>query len=150
MRKLSFVMGLLSVVLLTGCSIYGKYGFNYNQLKGIERGMNFEEVTAILGEPVFRNFDAERDSWTFRAWGKSGWTVVKVDFKDGKVSGMKSYLEETCRSSSSSAVVSGNENQNDCKKEDSSTKVIVSPEGKHYIKTGNVVVTPEGKHIVIP
>lgn len=32
----------------------------------------------------------------------------------------------------------------------SETKVIVSPEGKHYIKMGSVVVTPEGKHIIVP
>ena len=92
MKKISV---LLLLTVLMGCGVYGGYGFDYAQLSSIERGMSFKEVTAVLGEPAFRDFDKEREAWTFRALGMQGWSVVKVWFKEGKVVEMKSYLEDT-------------------------------------------------------
>ena len=109
--------------------------------------MTFEEVTAVLGKPSFRDFNDEGEILTFRALGTPGWSVVKVKFQEGKVTEMKSYLQETYPEPSSNTISIG-EHKNSS--EDSSSKVIVSPEGKHYIKMGSVIVTPEGKHIVIP
>lgn len=148
MKKISFVLLLLFTVSVTSCGIYGSYGFDYAQLSKIEQGMTLKDVTAILGKPVFRDFDKEGEACTFRAFGMHGWSVVKIWFKEGKVTEMKSYLEETNSSSDKKNCFDGQNNSFD-KKEDNSSKIYVSPEGKHYIKTGNVVVTPEGKHIIV-
>ena len=137
MKKMSVVLGLLLAVLVMGCGIYESYGFDYKQLSSIERGMSFKEVCTILGEPAFRDLNKEGEAWTFRAYTPAGWSAVKVWFKDGKVDEMKSYLEDTYPVTTS-------------RDKSSETKVIVSPEGKHYIKMGSVVVTPEGKHIIVP
>ena len=138
MKKMSVVLGLLLAVLVMGCGIYESYGFDYKQLSSIERGMSFKEVCTILGEP-----------WTFRAYTPAGWSAVKVWFKDGKVDEMKSYLEDTYPVTTSRDKSFMNEKKESSDKS-SETKVIVSPEGKHYIKMGSVVVTPEGKHIIVP
>ena len=130
MKKMSVVLGLLLAVLVMGCGIYESYGFDYKQLSSIERGMSFKEVCTILGEPA-------------------GWSAVKVWFKDGKVDEMKSYLEDTYPVTTSRDKSFMNEKKESSDKS-SETKVIVSPEGKHYIKMGSVVVTPEGKHIIVP
>ena len=160
MKKKSFVLLLLCAALLTGCGIYSSYGFNYKQLAGIERGMTFKEVCAILGDPAFRDINAEDEAWTFRAHSVAGWSVVKVWFKEGKVTEMKSYLEDTypvqpSKSSDSKSVkpfTSGTKVgvSSDGKHYVDTGSVVVTSDGKHYIKTGSVVVTPEGKHIVIP
>ena len=137
MKKMSVVLGLLLAVLVMGCGIYESYGFDYKQLSSIERGMSFKEVCTILGEPAFRDLN------------KAGWSAVKVWFKDGKVDEMKSYLEDTYPVTTSRDKSFMNEKKESSDKS-SETKVIVSPEGKHYIKMGSVVVTPEGKHIIVP
>ena len=136
MKKMSVVLGLLLAVLVMGCGIYESYGFDYKQLSSIERGMSFKEVCTILGEPAFRDLNKEGEA-------------VKVWFKDGKVDEMKSYLEDTYPVTTSRDKSFMNEKKESSDKS-SETKVIVSPEGKHYIKMGSVVVTPEGKHIIVP
>ena len=133
MKKMSVVLGLLLAVLVMGCGIYESYGFDYKQLSSIERGMSFKEVCTILGEPAFRDLNKEGEVW----------------FKDGKVDEMKSYLEDTYPVTTSRDKSFMNEKKESSDKS-SETKVIVSPEGKHYIKMGSVVVTPEGKHIIVP
>ena len=124
---------------MTGCGIYESYGFDYKQLSSIERGMSFKEVCTILGEPAFRDLNKEGEAWTFRAYTPAGWSAVKVWFKDGKVDEMKSYLEDTYP-----VTTSRDKSFMDEKKESSDksseTKVIVSPEGKHYIKMGSVAI----------
>ena len=149
MKKMSVVLGLLLAVLVTGCGIYESYGFDYKQLSSIERGMSFKEVCTILGEPAFRDLNKEGEAWTFRAYTPAGWSAVKVWFKDGKVDEMKSYLEDTYPVTTSRDKSFINEKKESSDKS-SETKVIVSPEGKHYIKMGSIVVTPEGKHIIVP
>ena len=111
--------------------------------------MSFKEVCTILGEPAFRDLNKEGEAWTFRAYTPEGWSAVKVWFKDGKVDEMKSYLEDTYPVTTSRDKSFMNEKKESSDKS-SETKVIVSPEGKHYIKMGSVVVTPEGKHIIVP
>lgn len=149
MNKVSVFLLLLFTVLVTSCGIYNNYGFDYKQLSSIERGMTLEEVSAALGKPVFRDFNDEGEVLTFRALGAPGWSVVKVWFKEGKVIEMKSYLEETYPEPSSRKINSMDEKK-DSSSKDSSSNVIVTSDGKHYIKMGSVVVTPEGKHIIIP
>lgn len=149
MKKLSMILLLLFAVLATSCGIYGNYGFNYEQLSLIERGMDFKKVCSILGEPAFRDLDEDGEAWMFRALGTSGWSVVKVWFKEGKVTELKSYLEDTYPTKRSTET-NHFEKKNDTTSKDSGTKVYVSPEGKHYVKMGSVVVTPEGKHIIVP
>lgn len=149
MDKVHVFLLLLLAVLASSCGIYNHYGFDYNQLSSLEPGMTFEEVTAVLGEPSFRDFNTEGETLTFRALGAPGWSVVKVKFKEGKVTEMKSYLEETYPEPSSRAVNSM-DGKKDSSDEKSSSKVIVTSDGKHYIKMGSVIVTPEGKHIIIP
>lgn len=78
-----------------------------------------------------------------------GMSFKEVWFKDGKVDEMKSYLEDTYPVTTSRDKSFMNEKKESSDKS-SETKVIVSPEGKHYIKMGSVVVTPEGKHIIVP
>lgn len=146
MKKISV---LLLLTVLMGCGVYGGYGFDYAQLSSIERGMSFKEVTAVLGEPAFRDFDKDREAWTFRALGMQGWSVVKVWFKEGKVVEMKSYLEDTGTPAKTNRHLDGKKDSSSGTV-DAKTKVYVSPEGKHYIQTGNIVVTPEGKHIIVP
>lgn len=149
MKRLSFIFLLLSIMLVTSCSIYQSYGFNYKQLNSIERGMDFKAVTAILGKPAFRNLNKKGETWVFRALGLSGWSIVKVSFIDGKVIEMESYLEDACQNKRSEDKSFFLKNE-DSSKEESSSKIIVSPEGKHYIKMGSIIVTPEGKHIIMP
>lgn len=149
MDKLSVFLLLLLAILLSSCGIYNNYGFNYKQLSSLEPGMTLGEVTAVLGDPSFRDFNNEGETLTFRALAAPGWSVVKVKFQEGKVTEMESYLEKPCPAPSSNTVNSVNENKGSSGK-DSSTQVIVTSDGKHYIKTGSVVITPEGKHIIIP
>lgn len=114
----------------------------------MERGMTLEDVSTTLGKPVFRDFNDEGEILTFRALGTYGWSVVKVWFKEGKVTEMKSYMEKACPAPPSNKIDSMNEDKDSSSKE-SDTKVIVTSDGKHYVKMGSVVVTPEGKHIII-
>lgn len=160
MKKKWFALLLLCAALLTSCGIYSSYGFDYRQLAGIERGMTFKEVCAILGDPAFRDINAEDEAWTFRAYSRAGWAVVKVWFKEGKVTLMKSYLEDTCPvqplkdsdSEPAKPITSGTKVgvSSDGKHYVDTGSVVVTSDGKHYIKMGSVVVTPEGKHIIIP
>ena len=106
-------------------------------------------MCTILGEPAFRDLNKDGEAWTFRAHTPTGWSVVKVWFKDGKVDEMKSYLENTYPVTTSQDKSDMNEKEKSSDKS-TETKVIVSPEGKHYIKMGSVIVTPEGKHIIVP
>lgn len=147
MDKVYVFLLLLLAALVSSCSIYNHYGYDYKQLSSLKPGMTFEEVTAVLGKPSFRDFNDEGEILTFRALGTPGWSVVKVKFQEGKVTEMKSYLQETYPEPSSNRISIGEHKKSS---EDSSSKVIVSPEGKHYIKMGSVIVTPEGKHMVIP
>ncbi|WP_300702604.1 hypothetical protein [Bacteroides sp.] len=148
MDKVSVFLLLLLAILLSSCGIYHEYGFRYKQLGSVEQGMALNEVTSVLGKPTFRDFNGEGETLTFRALGTTGWSVVKVKFKEGKVTEMKSYLENdfllspprTTRAVSEKKVSSNDE---------SSSKIIVSSDGKHYIKMGSIIVTPEGKHIII-
>lgn len=149
MKKLTIILLLLSAVLTTSCSIYNDFGFKYEQLSSIKQGMNFEEVCHILGKPAFRDLNKDGEMWTFRSYGLSGWSVVKVWFKEGKLTQMESYLENTCPTTHPAG--------NDFQKQQGKTankkiesSIYVSPEGKHYVKMGSVVVTPEGKHIIVP
>lgn len=148
MNKVSVFLSLLLAILLSSCGIYNHYGFDYKQLSSVERGMTLEEVSATLGKPVLRDFNNEGEVLTFRALGGYGWTVVKVWFKEGKVTEMKSYLENVSRESPARKIDSMDEKKDSSSKE-SETKVIVTPDGKHYVKMGSVVVTPEGEHIII-
>lgn len=148
MNKVSVFLLLLLVILLSSCGIYNHYGFDYKQLSSVERGMTLEDVSATLGKPVFRDFNDEGEILTFRALGTYGWSVVKVWFKEGKVTEMKSYMEKVCPAPPSNKIDSMNEDKDSSSKE-SDTKVIVTSDGKHYVKMGSVVVTPEGKHIII-
>ncbi|WP_418698053.1 hypothetical protein [Bacteroides sp.] len=165
MKTSSIILLLLFAVLATSCGVYtGSYGFNSKQLGSIERGMDFEEVCTILGEPVLRDLDSEGEAWTFRSNGNTGCSVVKIWFEDGKVVEMKSRLEGNYPSSAVREVNSSDEKGSTGKSSgtkvavgpdgkhyiDTGSSVVVSSDGKHYIKTGSVVVTPEGKHIVIP
>lgn len=128
MNKVSVFLLLLFTVLVTSCGIYNHYGFDYKQLSSVEKGMTLEEVSAALGKPAFRDFNNEGEVLTFRALGAPGYSVVKVWFKDGKVTEMKSYLEETYPEPSSRKVNSVDE-QKDSSSKDSSSKVIVTSDG---------------------
>ena len=56
MKAKSIILLLLFAVSATGCGIYDiSYGFGYEQLARIERGMNLKEVCDILGEPILRD-----------------------------------------------------------------------------------------------
>ena len=148
MDKVHVFLLLLLAVLASSCGIYNHYGFDYKQLGSLKPGMTFEEVTAVLGEPSFRDFNSEGETLTFRALGRPGWSVVKVKFKEGKVTEMKSYLQQTYSQPSSNTINSIGTNTDSS--QDSSSKVIVSPDGKPYIKMGSVIVTPDGDPIIIP
>lgn len=148
MDKVSVFLLLLLAILLSSCGTYNHYGFDYKQLSGVEQGMTLEEVSATLGKPVLRDFNNEGEVLTFQALGDYGWTVVKVWFKEGKVTEMKSYLENVSRELPSRKIDSMDEKKDSSGKE-SDTKVIVTSDGKHYVKMGSVVITPEGKHIII-
>ena len=150
MKKVQLLLLLLSAVLSTGCSIYNSYGFSYDQLREVRQGMSFKEVTAVLGDPVYRDLDDKGESWEFRALGMTGWSVVKIWFKDEKVVEMKSYLErEHDCNKSQSKPVSGLSNHEFKYSTDeiSKTEVLVTPDGKHALKIGSLIVTPDGQHI---
>lgn len=114
--------------------------------------MNFDQVCAILGTPQYRDLSSDGEAWTFRAPALGGSSVVKVWFKDGRLDEMKSYLETTQQSVTSRDVSSASESSKSSKSSATSddTKIIVSSDGKHYIKTGSLLITPEGKHIHLP
>lgn len=149
MKKVSVILLSLLAVLLSSCGIYSSYGFNYQQLSSINRGMTLDEVCAVLGEPVLRDLNNEGEAWTFRAWSPNGYSVVKVWFKEGKVTEMESYLEDTSQAKTTNQTTNTDDKKESSEKKDSGSKVIVTSDGKHYIKSGNIVITPEGKHIVI-
>lgn len=148
MKAKSIILLLLFAVSATGCGIYDiSYGFGYEQLARIERGMNLKEVCDILGEPILRDLNDGGEIWGFRAHGTAGWTIVRVWFKDGKVTEMKSYLEDTYP-----ATYSKEGNGLNVKKNTSDTnigsKIVFGSDGKLYIDMGSIVVAPDGKQYI--
>lgn len=93
MKKIH-IIGLLTLVLLTSaCSITNTY-MSGKLLMSVQQGMTPNEVHAIFGsEPDYRRFDGAMEEWEYCRYSSSagGWTIVLIQFTDGRVSGMDSF-----------------------------------------------------------
>ena len=122
MKKNQYLMSLLLVILLSSCYTSR---INYEKLSRIQLGMSSGGVIAILGKPTYRSFDEKEEVLEFCY----GLNIAKIWFVDDKVT-----KKEDDKSSKKD------------KKEDTSSRIRVTTDGKHIIQTGSIIVTPDGKH----
>ena len=129
MEKNQYLMSLLLVILLSSCFTSR---INYEKLSRIQLGMSSGGVIAILGKPTYRSFDEKEEVLEFCY----GLNIAKIWFVDDKVTKMKNYYDYDCNKI---RIVKD-------KKEDTSSRIRVTTDGKHIIQTGSIIVTPDGKH----
>ena len=67
---------------------------------------------------------------------------------DNKVVEMESYLDryDNCRDGNKT---SKEKKEDKSSEKETSSKVRVSTDGKHFVQMGSILVTPEGKHEII-
>lgn len=83
MKKSQTFLLLLLAMLLSSCYTTK---ISYKNLERIERGMFPKEVTAILGEPSYRNFDDKDEILEFRSSEYGTAKVVRIRFVNNRVS----------------------------------------------------------------
>lgn len=132
----------LSAWLLTGCRT--SY-YTAEQLAKVERGMTMQEIQAIFGKPNYRGFDEHSETWTYLKATLIGWAVVRIEFKDNRVTAMQNYLEPTYSNNQPNQPAPSDGGR----RNDGKSRILIGSDGKHYIKMGNILVTPEGKHIIL-
>lgn len=97
MKKIHVIM-LLSLVLLTS-ACYTSRHMSGKMLMSVQQGMTPFEVRSLLGaEPDFRRFDGNSEEWEYRRYssaGLGGWSIVLIQFTDGRVSGMDSFEDRS-------------------------------------------------------
>lgn len=133
MKKSQVILLLLLAVLFSSCYTNR---ISYQYMERIQPGMSRKEVVAILGEPIYRSFDAKCEILEFRDSEYGTAKVIKIWFVDNKVTEMKGYLDKY-----DSIHHNGGETEKE-KKEDKSTekdtnsKIRVTTEGKHETVVG--------------
>lgn len=148
MKKIQLLLFLLLAVLFSSCYTSK---INYKYLSSVHRGMSPKEVVAIMGEPNFRSFNDEGETWEYRSYYSRFDEVTKVWFEDNKVVKLESFSDRYNYypfggSSSDEKKKKEEKEEKSSKKDTSSTKVIVTSDGQHYIKTGSLIITPDGRH----
>lgn len=145
MKKSQTFLLLLLAILFSSCYTTK---ISYKNLDLIERGMFPKEVIAILGEPSYRNFDDKDEILEFRSSEYGTAKVVRIRFVDNRVVEMKSYLDsyDSCRDRDKTTKEKKEEKSSE---KDTSSKVRVSADGKHFLQSGSIIVTPEGKHEIV-
>ena len=140
MKKNQYLMSLLLVILLSSCYTSR---INYEKLSRIQLGMSSGGVIAILGKPTYRSFDEKEEVLEFCY----GLNIAKIWFVDDKVTKMKNYYNYDCNKI---RIVEDKKEDDKSskkdKKEDTSSRIRVTTDGKHIIQTGSIIVTPDGKH----
>ena len=145
MKKNPTFLLLLLTILFSSCYTSA---ISYNNLNRIERGMFPKDVIAILGEPIYRSFDDKSEILEFRSSEYPPARVVRIRFVDNKVVEMESYLDryDNCRDENKT---SKEKKEDKSSEKETSSKVRVSTDGKHFVQMGSILVTPERKHEII-
>lgn len=84
---------IIAAIFLTGlsaCSV-GTLIQSKQVLNQVHSGMTAEEVTRLLGQPVYRRFNREVEEWEYRKWLSGSDAVVLVSFENGRVISMDSF-----------------------------------------------------------
>lgn len=85
------VIALAAVLILCGCATFGTFA-------NLEKGKSTKhDVTSMLGRPVSKHYEADREVWEYRfveqggKEGGGGWTVMRlaITFKEHVVSNYK-------------------------------------------------------------
>lgn len=97
MKKLHLVL-LLSLTLVCSACYTSSY-MSGKLLMSVQQGMTPNEVRSIFGtDPDFRRFDGGNEEWEYRRYspaGNAGWSIVLIQFTDGRVSGMDSFKDRS-------------------------------------------------------
>lgn len=132
-------MSLLLVILLSSCFTSR---INYEKLSRIQLGMSSGGVIAILGSQLIEV--CEKEEVLEFCYGLN---IAKIWFVDDKVTKMKNYYDYDCNKI---RIVEDKKEDDKSskkdKKEDTSSRIRVTTDGKHIIQTGSIIVTPDGKH----
>lgn len=145
MKKSQVILFLLLTVLLSSCYTNR---ISYQYMERIQPGMSRKEVVAILGEPIYRSFDAKCEILEFRN-SEYGSKVIKIWFVDNKVTEMKGYLENCDSIHHNGGEIEKEKKEDKSTEKDTSSKIRVTTDGKHIVQMGSIIVTPEGKHEMV-
>ena len=95
MKKIHIVLFLSLTLVLSACgtSTY----MSGKLLMSVQQGMTPSEVRSIFGnEPELRRFDGGMEEWEYRRFSAAtGWSVILIQFVDGRVSGMDSFKDRS-------------------------------------------------------
>ena len=97
MKKLSFAL-LLALMLLNSACSTSQY-LSGQMISGVQQGMTPAEVRSIFkSEPHFRRFEGNMEEWEYRKFSPLsdvGWSIILIQFTDGRVSGMDSFKDRS-------------------------------------------------------
>ena len=81
--------------MLCSCGSLLHYTTIEEKAQNIKPGMTGQEVRNILGNNFYLSFnESDTDTWEYRTNPiYHDYSVIKIEFKDGRVTGMDSHLE---------------------------------------------------------
>lgn len=95
MKKIHAVLFLSLILLTTACLTSNN--MSGKMLMSVQQGMTPLEVRNIFGgEPDYRRFDGNSEEWEYRRYSSAAnvrWSIVLIQFTDGRVSGMDSFKD---------------------------------------------------------
>lgn len=133
MKIFRYVCLGMAVLLAAGCVVL-RPGLEYKRVSAVERGMSVREVVSLLGKPAYRSFNEREETLEFRTDAYGTAKVVKLQFVDGRVVAMDSYLDYR----RPGCLHTTREEEREKTKEGSSaapkTTIRVTEEGKHVVE----------------
>ncbi|MDE6162376.1 MAG: DUF4476 domain-containing protein [Bacteroides sp.] len=106
MKKIHAVLFLSLILLCSAC--FTSSNMSGKMLMSIQQGMTPLEVCNVFGaEPDFRRFDGNSEEWEYRRYSTSanaGWSIVLIQFTDGRVSGMDSFKDRSMEMNATTVV----------------------------------------------
>lgn len=90
MKKIHVLIVLSILILFTSCGMTNTF-LSSHKLQEIQLGMTRQEVKNVLGTFDYRRFNGDSEEWEFHRYMDAGWSIVIVEFVDGKVASMDTF-----------------------------------------------------------